>query len=106
MVVTFDEVKELLEGRGFRPGEEEMAPSIFNVVLERLMQERRVESYDDLYDLFTEAGYDMDFETFLDACDGANDAMSTEFVRGVVDVLELDAEEEKAYAWAHLWGTK
>jgi hypothetical protein len=106
IVVTITDVAELLEGRGLRPFEEEMEMTVFNVVLERFMEARRIDTYDDLHAMFTEAGYEMDYEMFLDACYGVNDAMTIPFVRGVIDVLELEPEEAKAFAWAHLWGTE
>jgi hypothetical protein len=104
--VTYTEVQELLEGRGFRSGDEEMAPTVFSVVLERFMQDRDIETFDELHFAFTEAGYELDFETFLEACSGEADAMTIEFVRGVVDVLALDEKELAAFAWAQLWGSE
>jgi hypothetical protein len=104
-VVTYSEVKELLEGRGFRPGEEEN-PTVLNIVLERFMHERGVETYDDLNAAFTDAGYQQDLDTFLDACEGTMDSMTIEFVRDVTDVLALDEDEKLALAWGHLWGSK
>ncbi len=107
MVTTVDDVKELLEGRGLRP-DEEMSPlanpSVFNVVLERLMVDRGVETYDDLYKMFTEAGYELDFDTFYDDCQGDTSEMRDEFVRGLGYVLDLDEEERLAFIWALAWG--
>jgi hypothetical protein len=105
MVVTYTEVTELLEGRGLRPSEEDY-PTVFNVVLERLTEERGIETYEDLYDLFTEAGYERDFALFMDACAGTMDTMNVQFVRGVTDVLKLDEEEKAAFCLAHLRGSK
>ncbi len=36
-MVTVTDVKELIEGRGLEPGEDDY-PTVFNVVLERMMQ--------------------------------------------------------------------
>jgi hypothetical protein len=97
-MVTTADVKGLIEGRGLEPGEEEY-PTVLNVVLERFMQERGVESYDDLYTMLTEAGYDaLDLDSFLDQCDGTDGDIHQDFVRGVVDVLDLDYEEMMAFA--------
>jgi hypothetical protein len=105
--VTHTEVQELLESRGFRSSDEEIAPSVFAIVLERFMQDREIETFDELHFALTEAAYELDFETFLDACSGDTDAMTIEFVRGVVDVLDIvDNEELAAFAWAYLWGSE
>jgi hypothetical protein len=78
---------------------------VFNIVLERLMQERGVETYDDLFEMFTDAGYDeWDLESFLEECDGTSGPMHEDFPRGVARVLDLDYEEKMALAWANVWG--
>jgi hypothetical protein len=102
-MVTKTDVDELLQGRG-RESYEQNHPSVFNVVLERLMEERSVETYDDLYDMFTDAGYELDFDAFYDYCQGEANLIHEEFVRGMVGVLELDEEEKLAFAWAIMWG--
>jgi hypothetical protein len=90
--------------RGLRVRAQEDCPSAFNVVLERLMEERGIETYDDAYEMFTEAGYELDFDTFYDDCNAYSDVIRDEFVRGMMDVLELNEEERLAFAWAIMWG--
>jgi hypothetical protein len=104
-MVTRTDVQELIQGRGLEPGEEDN-PTVLNVVVERFLQERGVETYDDLYEMFTDAGYELDLETFLDQCDGTSGDTHQEFMRGVATVLDLDEEEMKAFAWAAVWGRK
>ena len=102
-MVTSTEVHALLKGEGRGPDEQDGRP-VFNVVLERLMAERGIESYDDLYAKFTAAGYEMDFETFMEDCYAESDLLRGEFVRGMVDVLELDEGEQMAFAVAVTYG--
>jgi hypothetical protein len=97
------EVKELLEGRGIEPYEEDH-PSVFNIVLERLMEERGIDTYDDLYAMFTEAGYELDFETFYADCEAESGVIRDEFVRGMVDVLELGEDQRTAFGLAIMLG--
>jgi hypothetical protein len=104
-MVTVTDVEELIGGRGLEPGEEDN-PTVLNIVLERFLQERGVETYDDLYEMFTDAGYELDLETFLDQCDGTSRDTHEDFMRGVASVLELDHEERIALAWASVWGRK
>ncbi len=54
--------------------------------------------------MFTAAGYELDFDTFYDGCHAYSDLIRDEFVHGMVDVLELEAEEKGAFAWAIMWG--
>jgi hypothetical protein len=105
-MVTVTDVQELMEGHGLEPGEEDN-PTVLNIVLERFMQERGLETYDDLYSMVIEAGYDaLDLEGFLDQCDGTVGDIHQDFVRGIADVLDLGSEEKMAFAWANLWGRK
>jgi hypothetical protein len=106
-MVTVTEVKELIEGRGLEPGEDQEPknPTVFNIVLERLMTERGIHTYDDLYAMFVDAGYgDWDLETFLEECDGTSGLIREDFLGGVARVLKLDREEMMALAWANIWG--
>jgi hypothetical protein len=103
MMVKTTEVQALIKGVGREPHEQDGRP-VFNVVLERLMGERGIDTYDDLYTMFTEAGYELDFETFMDDCHAESDLIRGEFVRGMLDVLNLDWEEKLAFAVAILWG--
>ena len=68
------------------------------------MDDRSIETYDDLYAMFTETSYEPVFDTFMADCMGEPDLIRREFVRGVVNVLDLDEEESRAFAWAQLWG--
>jgi hypothetical protein len=103
-MVTHTDVKALIEGRGLEPGEEDN-PTVFNIVVERLMRDRAIETYDDLYAMFTEAGYEeIDLEEFLEQCDGTSDFIREDFVSGMATVLQLDREEKLAIAWANIWG--
>ena len=101
-MVTYEDVQELLEGRGRGAGEHYEYP-VFTVVLERFMEERGIDAYSDLYEKFTEAGYELDYETFIDICDG-REGMHIQFAQGVPHVLGLDKQEKLAFAWANLWG--
>jgi hypothetical protein len=74
------------------------------VVLERLGRERSIESYDDLYAKFKAAGYELDFDTFMEDCYAESDLVRDEFVRGITDALELDQGETMAFALAILFG--
>jgi hypothetical protein len=105
-MVTVTDVQELIEGRGLEPGEaqEPKNPTVLNIVLERLMTERGIHTYDDFFVMFTEGGYELDLETFLDECDGTSGLIREDFLGGVARVLELDEEEMMALAWANIWG--
>jgi hypothetical protein len=108
-MVTVTDVQELIEGRGLEPGEDQEPknPTVFNIVLERFMQERGVETYDDLYAMFVDAGYgDWDLESFLDECDGTSEFLYEDFVGGVARVLGLDGEERSAFGYAYMWARK
>jgi hypothetical protein len=102
-MVTFTDVKALVQGGGRRPDEDD-DQTVFNIVLERFMEERGIETYDDLYSLFTEAGYELDLETFLEECQGTSGLIYEKFVGGVATARELDREEMSALAWANVWG--
>jgi hypothetical protein len=102
MTVTSTEVQALLAGRNTEPYDQDQA--VFNVVLERLMEERSIETYDDLHAMFTDSRYEMDLELFMDDCYAESEELHPEFVRGVVDVLELGQEEQAAFALAITFG--